>query len=110
MGMPSEPASNAIIYVTYSVFLYENLLSQLSDMQWRWFLEANTCLRRCLGTGLAWRMRNMGKADFLAGNGTQKGQKAQQLWRTMERRFSDTCDDLTSYGSLPWRREPSLTC
>ncbi|KAI1823727.1 hypothetical protein F4861DRAFT_531409 [Xylaria intraflava] len=54
MGQPSFAASNAIIYVTYGVFLI-------------------------IGTGLAWRMRarSSGKqsdADFLAGNRTQKGQ------------------------------------
>ncbi|KAI1176356.1 hypothetical protein F4777DRAFT_546726 [Nemania sp. FL0916] len=47
MGQPSFAASNAIIYVTYGAFLL-------------------------LGTGLAWRMRNQSKTDFLASNGTQK--------------------------------------
>ncbi|KAJ2990513.1 hypothetical protein NUW58_g2913 [Xylaria curta] len=47
MGQPSYEASNAIIYVTYGAFLI-------------------------LGIGLAWRMRNQPKSDFLAGNGTQK--------------------------------------
>ncbi|KAK7429708.1 hypothetical protein QQZ08_003734 [Neonectria magnoliae] len=46
MGQPSFAASNAIIYVTYGAFLL-------------------------LGTGIAWKMRNQSKADFLAGNGTQ---------------------------------------
>ncbi|KPM45109.1 hypothetical protein AK830_g1504 [Neonectria ditissima] len=49
MGQPSSAASNAIIYVTYGAFLL-------------------------LGTGVAWKMRNQSKADFLAGNGTQTGQ------------------------------------
>ncbi|KAI1343327.1 hypothetical protein F5Y15DRAFT_369698 [Xylariaceae sp. FL0016] len=47
MGQPSFQASNAIIYVTYGAFLL-------------------------LGTGLAWKMRKQSKADFLAGNRTQK--------------------------------------
>ncbi|KAJ8125175.1 hypothetical protein O1611_g8464 [Lasiodiplodia mahajangana] len=47
MGQPSFAASNAIIYVTYGAFLL-------------------------IGTGLAWRMRNQPKTDFLAGNRTQK--------------------------------------
>ncbi|KAI1140998.1 hypothetical protein F5Y05DRAFT_375897 [Hypoxylon sp. FL0543] len=46
MGQPSFQASNAIIYVTYGAFLL-------------------------LGTGLAWKMRNQPKADFLSGNRTQ---------------------------------------
>ncbi|KAF7548344.1 hypothetical protein G7Z17_g7133 [Cylindrodendrum hubeiense] len=46
MGQPSFAASNAIIYVTYGAFLV-------------------------LGTGIAWKMRNQSKADFLASNGTQ---------------------------------------
>ncbi|KAI0848218.1 hypothetical protein F5Y00DRAFT_262854 [Daldinia vernicosa] len=46
MGQPSFEASNAVIYVTYGAFLL-------------------------LGTGLAWKMRNQSKADFLAGNRTQ---------------------------------------
>ncbi|KAF7563855.1 hypothetical protein G7046_g238 [Stylonectria norvegica] len=50
MGQPSSQASNAIIYVTYALFLL-------------------------LGTGVAWRMRKQSKADFLAGNGTQTGQE-----------------------------------
>ncbi|KAI1182585.1 hypothetical protein F5B17DRAFT_419803 [Nemania serpens] len=47
MGQPSFAASNAIVYVTYGAFLL-------------------------LGTGLAWRMRNQSKSDFLAGNRSQK--------------------------------------
>ncbi|KAK8024015.1 urea transporter [Apiospora rasikravindrae] len=46
MGQPSFEASNAIIYVTYGAFLV-------------------------LGTGLAVKMWNQPKADFLAGNRTQ---------------------------------------
>ncbi|KAI6089377.1 hypothetical protein F4821DRAFT_231867 [Hypoxylon rubiginosum] len=46
MGQPSFQASNAVIYVTYGAFLL-------------------------LGTGLAWKMRNQPKAEFLAGNRTQ---------------------------------------
>ncbi|KAM5347061.1 hypothetical protein ACJ41O_010066 [Fusarium nematophilum] len=46
MGQPSYAASNAVIYVTYGLFFF-------------------------MGTGIAWRMRNQSKADFLAGNGTQ---------------------------------------
>ncbi|ENH71070.1 hypothetical protein FOC1_g10008443 [Fusarium oxysporum f. sp. cubense race 1] len=46
MGFPSYTASNAVIYVTYALFLL-------------------------MGTGIAWKMRNQSKADFLSGNGTQ---------------------------------------
>ncbi|KAI5464327.1 hypothetical protein BGZ63DRAFT_451582 [Mariannaea sp. PMI_226] len=46
MGQPSFQASNAIIYVTYGIFLI-------------------------IGTSIAMRMRKQSKADFLAGNGTQ---------------------------------------
>ncbi|KAF0638125.1 hypothetical protein FPSE5266_08230 [Fusarium pseudograminearum] len=46
MGFPSFAASNAVIYVTYGAFLI-------------------------MGTGIAWKMRNQSKADFLSGNGTQ---------------------------------------
>ncbi|RBR20158.1 hypothetical protein FVER53590_02483 [Fusarium verticillioides] len=46
MGFPSNTASNAVIYVTYALFLL-------------------------MGTGIAWKMRNQSKADFLSGNGTQ---------------------------------------
>ncbi|KAI1741898.1 hypothetical protein F4680DRAFT_413783 [Xylaria scruposa] len=53
MGQPSFAASNAIIYVTYGAFLL-------------------------LGTGLAWRMRNQPKTDFLAGNRSQKGQSLER--------------------------------
>jgi hypothetical protein len=31
--------------------------------------------RSVIGTGVAWRMRNQSKEDFLAGNGTQTGQE-----------------------------------
>ncbi|KLP00206.1 uncharacterized protein FFB20_06058 [Fusarium fujikuroi] len=50
MGFPSNTASNAVIYVTYALFLL-------------------------MGTGIAWKMRHQSKADFLSGNGTQTGQK-----------------------------------
>ncbi|KAI3583134.1 hypothetical protein IWW34DRAFT_611917 [Fusarium oxysporum f. sp. albedinis] len=50
MGFPSYTASNAVIYVTYALFLL-------------------------MGTGIAWKMRNQSKADFLSGNGTQTGQE-----------------------------------
>ncbi|KAJ6786453.1 hypothetical protein PWT90_03338 [Aphanocladium album] len=46
MGMPSFQASNAIIYLTYGVFLV-------------------------MGTGIAWKLRNQAKTDFLSSNGTQ---------------------------------------
>ncbi|KAI1067740.1 hypothetical protein LB507_010486 [Fusarium sp. FIESC RH6] len=54
MGFPSFAASNAVIYVTYGAFLL-------------------------MGTGIAWKMRNQSKADFLSGNGTQTGQNFQAL-------------------------------
>ncbi|KAK3695513.1 hypothetical protein B0T22DRAFT_438500 [Podospora appendiculata] len=46
MGQPSTQASNAIIYVSYGVFLV-------------------------IGTGLAWRMRKQSKGEYLSGNRTQ---------------------------------------
>ncbi|KAJ4147296.1 hypothetical protein LMH87_001830 [Akanthomyces muscarius] len=46
MGTPSFQASNAIIYLTYGVFLV-------------------------MGTGIAWKLRNQAKTDFLSSNGTQ---------------------------------------
>ncbi|KAK5998925.1 hypothetical protein PT974_01309 [Cladobotryum mycophilum] len=46
MGQPSFAASNAVIYVTYGVFLI-------------------------MGTGIAWTMRKQGTTDFLSSNGTQ---------------------------------------
>ncbi|KAK4102727.1 hypothetical protein N658DRAFT_422786 [Parathielavia hyrcaniae] len=46
MGQPSFEASNALVWVTYGVFLM-------------------------LGTGVAWKFRNQSKGEFLAGNRTQ---------------------------------------
>ncbi|OLN86053.1 putative urea active transporter 1-like protein 3 [Colletotrichum chlorophyti] len=46
MGQPSAAASNAVIYVTYGLFLI-------------------------MGTGIAWRYRNQSKGEFLSGNRTQ---------------------------------------
>ncbi|KAL2134210.1 hypothetical protein VTI74DRAFT_775 [Chaetomium olivicolor] len=46
MGQPSFEASNALVYVTYGVFLM-------------------------VGTGVAWKFRNQSKGEFLAGNRTQ---------------------------------------
>ncbi|KAK3904999.1 hypothetical protein C8A05DRAFT_13170 [Staphylotrichum tortipilum] len=46
MGQPSFAASNALVYVTYGVFLI-------------------------VGTGVAWKFRNQSKGEFLAGNRTQ---------------------------------------
>ena len=49
MGQPSSPASNALIYVTYALFLV-------------------------LGLVIAWRIRNQSKAGWLSANGSQRGQ------------------------------------
>ncbi|KAK0609343.1 hypothetical protein B0T17DRAFT_546830 [Bombardia bombarda] len=46
MGQLSFQASNAIIYVSYGVFL-------------------------AIGTGIAWKMRRQNKGEYLAGNRTQ---------------------------------------
>ncbi|SPQ19717.1 19d9ddb0-d10c-4f18-8ad8-b0a922b34bc7 [Thermothielavioides terrestris] len=46
MGQPSFQASNAIIYVTYGLFLL-------------------------VGTGVAWKFKSQSKSEFLAGNRTQ---------------------------------------
>ncbi|ATY61681.1 urea transporter [Cordyceps militaris] len=54
MGVPSFPASNAIIYLTYGVFLI-------------------------MGTGIAWKLRNQAKTEFLSSNGTQTGQDSLTL-------------------------------
>ncbi|KAH8726857.1 hypothetical protein GQ44DRAFT_613013 [Phaeosphaeriaceae sp. PMI808] len=48
MGMPSTPASNAIIYLTYGAFLV-------------------------LGCYVAWRLRKQSKLEWLSSNRTQKG-------------------------------------
>ncbi|KAF2820126.1 hypothetical protein CC86DRAFT_305870 [Ophiobolus disseminans] len=48
MGVPSTPASNAIIYLTYGAFLI-------------------------LGCYVAWRLRNQSKLEWLSSNRTQKG-------------------------------------
>ncbi|KAF3000689.1 hypothetical protein E8E13_002015 [Curvularia kusanoi] len=48
MGMPSQPASNAIIYLTLGAFLV-------------------------LGCGIAWRLRHQSKTEWLSSNRTQKG-------------------------------------
>ncbi|KAG9500349.1 hypothetical protein J7337_008825 [Fusarium musae] len=64
MGFPSNTASNAVIYVTYALFLF------VSDLAYIFVLKANHH-NRLMGTGIAWKMRNQSKADFLSGNGTQ---------------------------------------
>ncbi|EFQ29554.1 hypothetical protein LY76DRAFT_523431 [Colletotrichum caudatum] len=46
MGQPSAAASNAVIYVTYALFLIT-------------------------GTAIAWKFRNQSKGEFLSGNRTQ---------------------------------------
>jgi len=46
MGQPSFEASNALIYLSYGAFLV-------------------------LGTGIAWKMRNQSKGEYLSGNRTQ---------------------------------------
>ncbi|OCL11891.1 hypothetical protein AOQ84DRAFT_335184 [Glonium stellatum] len=48
MGVPSTQASNAIIYLTYGVFL-------------------------ATGVFIAWRLRNQSKNEYLSSNRTQKG-------------------------------------
>ncbi|KAK6353416.1 hypothetical protein TWF696_005381 [Orbilia brochopaga] len=47
MGQPSKQASNAIIYLTYALFL-------------------------AMGLGFAWKYRNQSKAQFLSSNRTQR--------------------------------------
>ncbi|KAG9187865.1 hypothetical protein G6011_05736 [Alternaria panax] len=49
MGIPSQPASNAIIYLTLAAFLV-------------------------LGCYVAWRLRHQSKSEWLSSNRTQKGQ------------------------------------
>ncbi|KFH47074.1 hypothetical protein ACRE_020940 [Hapsidospora chrysogenum ATCC 11550] len=46
MGQPSFEASNAIIYLTYGAFLV-------------------------MGIGIAWRLKDQSKIDFLSSNRTQ---------------------------------------
>ncbi|KAF1841346.1 uncharacterized protein K460DRAFT_292639 [Cucurbitaria berberidis CBS 394.84] len=48
MGVPSTPASNAIIYLTYGAFLV-------------------------VGCYIAWRLRHQSKTEWLSSNRTQKG-------------------------------------
>ncbi|KAK6330890.1 hypothetical protein TWF718_003088 [Orbilia javanica] len=47
MGQPSTQASNAIIYLTYGLFLV-------------------------MGLGFAWKFRNQSKEQFLSSNRTQR--------------------------------------
>ncbi|CAN9266972.1 unnamed protein product [Alternaria alternata] len=53
MGIPSQPASNAIIYLTLGAFLV-------------------------LGCYVAWRLRHQSKTEWLSSNRTQKGQTLSQ--------------------------------
>jgi hypothetical protein len=82
MGQPSFAASNAVIYLAYGLFLYvyEGFVCghgtfSVPDALYR-FTAPNVImtLSRVLGTGLAWRMRNNSKQEFLAGNKSQTGQ------------------------------------
>ncbi|PMB64311.1 hypothetical protein BM221_009697 [Beauveria bassiana] len=56
MGTISFQASNAIIYLTYGVFLAREY--------------------SVMGTGIAWKLRHQAKTDFLSSNGTQTGQNS----------------------------------
>ncbi|CAN9179944.1 unnamed protein product [Alternaria alternata] len=63
MGIPSQPASNAIIYLTLGAFLV-------------------------LGCYVAWRLRHQSKTEWLSSNRTQKGQTLSQ--RSVAATFSPT--------------------
>lgn len=71
MGQPSSQASYAIIYLTYTFFLYGSLLLVAPLLFW-----ADNYLRlNCRLTGLyiAWHWRKQSKLEFLSSNRTQKG-------------------------------------
>lgn len=72
MGQPSFAASNAIIYLTYGVFLYVKTPVQRQPLT----QYANSS--SFMGTGIAWKLRNQAKTDFLSSNGTQTGQDSSQ--------------------------------
>jgi hypothetical protein len=81
MGQPSFEASNALIYVSYGAFLYEKGEAIFPPMSHPIIafaqLRTNTLIfspSRVLGTGIAWKMRNQSKGEFLAGNHSQTGQ------------------------------------
>lgn len=71
MGQPSYPASNALIYLTYGAFLYDQILSPESKL--RPATDKNRS-HRVTGVWIAWLWRGQSKKDFLANNRTQKGQ------------------------------------
>lgn len=89
MGMPSTQASNAVIYVTYGLFLL-------------------------VGVAIAWTLRKQSKTDYLSSNRTQKGPSVPILllvfpanllkvfpWpSTLSRRVSQPCN-----GQLPHDRQ-----
>ena len=74
MGQPSFQASNAIIYLTYGLFLYipsdicTTFLSLLRTDS-LFFFDG-----RFTGLCVAWFWRHQSKAEFIASNRTQKGQ------------------------------------
>ena len=65
MGHLSNPASNALIYVTYAAFLSVPRLLLLR--------RKYTDLRRVSGCYIAWLYRKQPKSDFLHSNRTQTG-------------------------------------
>ena len=70
MGVPSSEASNAIIYVSYSVFLFVQKLCREKSKEY----DTNPHIR-LIGLWIGWVLRKQSKAQFLASNKTQKGQK-----------------------------------
>lgn len=54
-----------------------------------------------MGTGIAWRLRNQAKKDFLSSNGTQTGQKTSRVIYSVE---------LEVYQDPTLEKERLLTC
>ena len=71
MGQPSYAASNALIYLTYGAFLYDETLTP--GLKLRPATDKNRP-HRVTGLWIAWLWRGQSKKDFLANNRTQKGQ------------------------------------
>lgn len=61
------------MYLTYGAFLFV-ILEKKHPLLRVDSQQANNG-HSIVGTGIAWRMRNQSKKDFLSGNGTQTGQE-----------------------------------
>lgn len=66
MGQPSFQASNAILWVTYGLFLYVSTGNYASS-------PARSNSSSIFGVVVAWRLRAQATTEFLSSNRTQKG-------------------------------------